>query len=475
MNNDKQNDPKQRAYTGDTVVLRQERRPSTTPPTSLPKRPSPTSRRVWPKIRLALLVILVFLVLGVMFAYIQVLGISSQIGVQDVRPNAPMSLPLLGSANVLIIGVDERPDHPEEGVRSDTMIIAHMDSGGRWTSLLSIPRDTLVEVPDIGFTKLNVAYGQGYANAETFYGTGTTPQQGGMALTAQTIEEFLGWPTRGQRIDYVMQVNFDGFAQIIDALGGVTIDVPELIIDDAYPNPDFSTRRVEFQPGPQVMDGQTALVYARTRHGDSDFDRNARQQQVIRAIVTEFQQRGPVGQVMTLPNLREGLDGAVTTTMPLGRVDVLLALAWVGSGLNPDDIGQVRFSPELDPQVVEDSSFSLIWSEAGKQAAMDAMLTPPGEATEAAIVQVLNGTGVNGLAGQISGDLEGDGFTIIPASDAPATDVQQTIVYDVNGNKPRTSRRLANTLNADVRQGTPDGVTSTADIVVILGFDVADQ
>ena len=90
-------------------------------------------------------------------------------------------------------------------------------------------------------------------------------------------------------------------------------------------------------------------------------------------------------------------------------------------------------------------------------------------------MQVLNGTGVNGLAGQISGDLESDGFTIIPASDAPTTDVQQTIVYDVNGNKPRTSRRLANTLNADMRQGTPDGVTSTADIVVILGFDVADR
>ncbi|NOK60295.1 MAG: LytR family transcriptional regulator [Chloroflexi bacterium AL-W] len=474
MNNDKQTDPKQRAYTGETIAMRQERRPTPPPSTSLPQRPSHTRRRIWPKIRLALIVMLVFFLLGVIFAYIQVLGIASHVGVQDVRPNAPISSPLLGSANVLVIGVDERPDHPEEGVRSDTMIIAHLDSGGRWTSLLSIPRDTLVEVPDIGFTKLNVAYGHGYTNAETLYGIDTTPHQGGMALTAQTIEQFLGWPTRGQRIDYVMQVNFDGFAQIIDALGGVTIDVPERIIDDAYPNPDFSTRRVEFQPGPQIMDGETALVYARTRHGDSDFARNARQQQVIRAIVTEFQQRGPVGQVMTLPNLREGLDDAVATTMPLGRIDVLLALAWVGSGLNPDDIGQVRFTPELDPQVVEDGNFSLIWSEDGKRAATDAMLTPPGEASERATVQVLNGTGVNGLAGQISGDLESDGFTIIPATDAPTTDVQQTLVYDVNGNKPRTSRRLADTLNADVRQGPPEGVASTADIVVILGFDVAD-
>ena len=88
-------------------------------------------------------------------------------------------------------------------------------------------------------------------------------------------------------------------------------------------------------------------------------------------------------------------------------------------------------------------------------------------------MQVLNGTGISGLAGSTSGRLEQQGFTVIPAADAPTTDVQKTIVYDVHG-KPRTSQRVAAALGAELRQGPPpEGVVSEADIVVVLGRDAA--
>ena len=467
-------DPQRRAYTGDTIVMPDRRRPAPQRPQPEPRPRRPPRRRVWPTIRTVLLIGFALVLVGLVLIYLQIRGVASQIVVRDVRPNPPIASPLFGGVNVLIVGVDERSDHPEEGVRSDTLIVAHLDTFGRWASLLSIPRDSRVNVRGVGETKINVAYGQGYADAVGLYGPGTTPQEGGMALAAQTVEQFLGLPARGQRIDYVAQINFDGFAKIIDALGGITIDVPKPIVDDAYPTPDLGTRRVEFKPGPQPMDGATALIYARTRHADSDFDRAARQQQVMRAIVDKLRERGKLGQLLAIPKILDGLHGSVTTTMPIARLDVLAGMGWLASGLNPDEIGQVRISPETAPNYQEDGS-DLIWSPDDIHAVVGAFLTPPSEANEAARVQVLNGTGVGGLAGRVTGRLEQAGFIVIPAADAPTTDVQKTIVYDLKG-KPRTSRRLADLLHAELREGPPpEGVASEADIVVILGQDAVTQ
>jgi polyisoprenyl-teichoic acid--peptidoglycan teichoic acid transferase len=365
--------------------------------------------------------------------------------------------------------VDERAGHPEEGVRSDTLILVRLDALGRWAGMLSIPRDTRVELPDVGATKINVAYGQGYAGAETYYLPGTTPQQGGMAMAAQAVERVLQLPERGQHVDAIAQINFDGFASVIDVLGGIDIDVPAPIVDDAYPTPDFGTTRIEFKPGMQHMDGATALIYARTRHSDSDFGRAERQQQVLRAIAAELRGRGPLGQAWLAPGLLGGLDGAVTTTLPIARPDVLIGLAWLGSALNPDELGQLRLSPETAPNYREEGS-DLIWDPNDVRAVVDTFLTRPSEASEAATVQVLNGTAVGGLAGRVSGELEQAGFTLIAPGNAPATGAPKTIVYDLTG-KPRTSRRLARQLGTELRQGAPDRVSSAADIVVVVGQD----
>src|SRR5262249_54934279 len=156
--------------------------------------------------------------------YLQILSVAQAIVVPEVRRNPPIASPLLGGINLLLIGVDERPGEPQEGVRSDTLILAHLDGAGRWASMLSIPRDTEIELRDIGTTKINVAYSQGYIQAEELYGLGTTPQQGGMALAAETVEQLLGLRDRGVRVDYTAQINFGGFAAVIDALGGITVD-----------------------------------------------------------------------------------------------------------------------------------------------------------------------------------------------------------------------------------------------------------
>ena len=114
--------PGRRAYTGDTIVMPDRRRAAPGPPDRA-RRPRPARGRIWPRIRLALLVLLALVLVGLALVYLQIHAVASQIVVRDVRPNPPIATPLVGGVNLLLVGVDERPDHPEEGIRSDTLIV----------------------------------------------------------------------------------------------------------------------------------------------------------------------------------------------------------------------------------------------------------------------------------------------------------------------------------------------------------------
>ena len=456
--------PPQEPYTDETIVVR---------PRPLPRRAvrrTPPPRRVtrrWMLVALAALGVLLLLLTGF---YLQVRGVAQAIVVPDARPGRLVSPPLIGGINVLVLGVDERKDNPQEGVRSDSIIVAHLDAAGRWVNLLSIPRDTQVELPDYGTSKINAAYNLGYSAPER-YGPQATPEQGGMALAADTVTTLFAQANPALRIDYTAQVNFEGFAQVIDALGGVTIDVPRYILDEEYPTEDFSTIRVEFQPGVQRMDGRTALIYARTRHADTDFDRSARQQQVLRAILAEIRGRNPLSRALLLPQLLNGVRGTVATTMPIDRVDILLGLLGLAGGLNPDEIGQVQLSFESDPAVQQLDSYMLRWSAAGLSQASARLNAPASSWAAPATVQVLNGTSRSGLASQVSAVLGGRGVTLVAAGDAPSNDLAQTVVYDVTG-RAAAAKQVAQLLGGvPVRRGAPPGVTPQSDLVVVLGSD----
>ncbi len=453
-------------YTDETRVMRRGR-PEVHNAVGRPPQPSR-----WARLRLALLLGLGLLLLLLGLLYWQVIRLAHAVGSDDARHNAPIASPMFG-ANLLLIGTDERSGHPAEGVRGDTLILVRLDPLGGWVSLLSIPRDSEVSIPRLGLdqTKINVAYGQGYAAAEALYGPQTTPQQGGMALAAETVAQFLNLEQRGQAVDFVAVINFAGFKQIIDALGGIMIDVPTLIVDDEYPTDDFGVMRVEFQPGLQRMDGTTALIYARTRHQDSDFGRAERQQQVLRAILHAIQDRGPLGQALTLPALASALDGSaeqarpLVTTMPLARPDVLLAMLILAGNIDPATLGQFRLGPE---QLAYENGSNLIFDPPAVQALLDTWQHPPSEAAEQALVQVFNGTEMDGLARTVSLKLETERFRMLPPANAPFP-VERTLVYD-QGGAPATAARLARLLEAELVRGPPPAeLVSDATIVVLLG------
>lgn len=189
----------------------------------------------------------------------------------------PQKVQVAGDAlNLLILGSDTRDPNSTGGSRSDTIILLHLPRDRSSAQLVSIPRDTWVPVPRTedgrrggGLAKINAAFAWG-----------------GTPLAVQTVEAYTG-----VRIDHVVMVDFSGFKEIVDALGGVRIDVEKDFTSTNSLRLD-STR--VFHKGRQVMDGATALDYARERYSfkDGDFARIRHQQQVISAILAKASSRG---------------------------------------------------------------------------------------------------------------------------------------------------------------------------------------
>ena len=183
---------------------------------------------------------------------------------QDGQPStAGGSAPsaMVPAINVLLLGTDARPDDPV-APRTDTMILLTLDPQSQTAGMLSLPRDLWIPIPGFGYsTKINTAYTIG--ESREYPG-------GGAQLAKDTISSFVGQP-----VQYYLRVNFQGFVELIDLIGGVQIVVPETIHDDKYPTDDYGYQTFHIDAGIQHLDGQTALQYVRTRNGDDDYSRRA--------------------------------------------------------------------------------------------------------------------------------------------------------------------------------------------------------
>ena len=174
--------------------------------------------------------------------------------------------------DIVLLGLDARPGQGYL-TRSDSFMMLNITPSDLRVSLLSIPRDVFIQVPDYGEQRINTINALGEQEAK-----GSGP-----ALIAASLQESFG-----VSIDRYVRLDFAGFVQLVDAVGGVTIDVPKLIIDYEYPTLDGGVITVRFDPGRQHMDGERALQYARTRHQDGDYQRAARQQQVVDALIKKL-------------------------------------------------------------------------------------------------------------------------------------------------------------------------------------------
>lgn len=169
--------------------------------------------------------------------------------------------------SVLLLGKDTRPGEEDGPSRTDTIMVAVLDIEAQSITLISVPRDVWAPIPGYGYARINTAYFLGSLYEE------------GREVATQTVSEVLGIP-----ITHTAIVDFNGFRQMVNAIGGIDIDVPEAIDDPLYPDENYGYMRVQIPAGPQHMDGELALQYARTRHSSSDIKRAERQQSVLQAI-----------------------------------------------------------------------------------------------------------------------------------------------------------------------------------------------
>ncbi|HET8562610.1 MAG TPA: LCP family protein [Candidatus Binatia bacterium] len=362
------------------------------------------------------------------------------------------------TVNFLLIGSDRRPGG---SFRTDTMVIAILRPNDGQVSLISIPRDLWVSIPDWGNQRINTAYQ---------HGVSVGYPGGGPGLLKDTILYNLGI-----RIDHTAMVEFDGFRQIVDTLGGVEVPVScpytdWRLIDPSYdPNNENNWHLYTTGPGVVHMDGDLALWYARSRQRSNDFDRGRRQQEVLRSLFTQALQAGTLTRI---PELYNNLQSTVETDLGLGDI---LQLAFYAPKMTNADIRSYYIRPPyVSSWITESGAYVLLPNEAALQQMLTEAMSPATQIVEkqAIVIDVMNGTAIEGYDTLAATRLNYAGYEthIIPSD-------RQDYAYSVLIDKTAAQDYSQSSPILDVMGLSPSSVISSPDpnskshYLLILGYD----
>lgn len=357
--------------------------------------------------------------------------------------------------NILVLGSDQAAT--KSGGLTDVIVVVSVNPELPSVSLLSIPRDLYAWIPGYGFDKINTTYSHG--------ARGQYPG-GGAALLKATIEYNFGIP-----IHYYVRVGFDGFIRIVDALGGVDVAV-ECPLSDTFPDPASPTGQtdVDWMPGIHHLDGKHALWYSRSRWSTSDFDRNRRQQQVLRGL---YHQIRSLNIIPKIPELWKTLGETVETDLSLSE---LLYLGNIGARLDERNV-KSRFVGRsvLQSWTAPNGGAVLVPYYDALRPLVEEALAPPasGRAQQRLFrVEVWNGTPYEGLGYVAAERLRWEGFDVVSVSPADGVYTRTQIVDFTTSAKASAIPRLMALYKrdrSDVIAQPTEG--RTVDYRVILGAD----
>jgi LCP family protein required for cell wall assembly len=286
------------------------------------------ARAIFKKVAVVLIAILI--ALGLLAGVVKALVATNVLNLQTVFSVAGKDLPTdaNGFTNFLLVG---KGDEGHEGVDlMDTIMIASMDAKKTKSAvLLSIPRDLyLLKTENMGRGRINDRYRE--YKAQLIH-KGIAEEE----AETEALKEFGFEVGRQFGIDIhrIVVMDFIGFVKVVDALGGVDIVVPSDLVDTQYPGPNYTYTTFRISAGPQHLDGETALKYARSRHSTSDFDRSARQQQIISALADKARAGGILSSPSKLMELWQIASDHSQTTMDMGE---LIGAAALGDKINRD-------------------------------------------------------------------------------------------------------------------------------------------
>ena len=344
--------------------------------------------------------------------------------------------------NILLLGNDTRGD--DKG-RTDTIIIMRFNPETNKAVLVSIPRDTRVKIPDHSYNRINAAY-----------------MLGGAELMIRTVENFTGID-----MHHYAMVDFKGFQEIVDALGGVEIYVEKRMRD--------SSIKLSLDPGYQRLDGETALKYVRFRHdAHGDFGRIERQQKFIKAILSESIR---IKSVFKIPELAGIVAENTRSDMSVGE---MISLGRQLGGLKDDDLDGVMLpgTPAMRGGVSyvipDEKEMDEIIYRVKNDLPLDGELPAEFIRNEDVALDVRNGCGVVGKARKLSDELEQRGFEIENITDADSSDYEETLIMYAPDEKNKADKVGSYLAFAEILED--DGQYNfTADILIIVGKDYIDD
>jgi len=420
-------------------------------------------------------IILALLVIAEILLGVYRLGEKLTYGLGQILPifNTTLQKDVSGNINVLLVGVGgaehEGPD------LTDSVILASFNPNKNTLALFSLPRDLYVKIPGDGENRINKVYE---------YGKGVFNSQEGLKLLMRIMEKITG-----VKIPYYTKIDFEGLVGVVDALGGIEINVPKTLIDYQYPQNDLSgytTFKVE--AGWQHFDGKTALKYARSRHSTSDFDRGSRQHQLIQAIKEQALQKKYLTNPVFLRELYLAFRTNVETNVTLNELIRCAYLMRKISQANivskvihddPTQEGGFLYTP---PREDFGGAFVLIPSGATVnsieyykeiQLYLSFIFNTPEFYLENARIEIVNGTGKLGLAGNLASRLKLFGFNITKTANAPNREkYEKTQIVVRNSHSTATLKNLAYFISGETIKISPQaGEQVDSDITIMIGKD----
>jgi len=380
-----------------------------------------------------------------------------------------------GRVNILLLGIGG-PGHDGPDL-TDTILLVSIDPVNHKADMISIPRDLWVKIPGNGYQKINAAYPDG--KMESKAKTLTGQEQDGLKLLDKTLA-----PVIGVTIHYHAIIDFAAFQQAVDAVGGITFNVPEELYDPtiAWEN---NYNSVIAKPGVQSMNGSKALLYVKSRETSSDFARGERQRQVLVALKTKILSLGTFSNPVKVSNLLSSLGNNIYTDFSLSDIKRLYTV--IGQIPSASIVSLDLVTPphnlittgNLDGLSIDEPRLGL-YDYTDINAYIRTTLRDGFIAKENANVAVYNATNVAGAATAEAKVLKIYGYNVTTIDDAPTTtNPARTVVVDLTKGVDKYTRhylegRFGVTALSKIPAGTGIVAKAGTSFVIIVGEDVAN-
>jgi LCP family protein required for cell wall assembly len=396
---------------------------------------------------------------------------------KDVNPNK-LKGEGDGRINILLMGVGgDENDAPD---LTDTLMLASIDPVNKTASLLSLPRDMWVNIPNVGKMKLNAAYETGkyrYQGKIDHSNADYRAVSAGFTMVDQTIEDITG-----VTVHYNVLLNYHAFRRAIDTVGGVDINVPEQLYDPtmAWEN---GWNPVLAKAGPQHMDSKRALNYARSRHTSSDFARSQRQRALMLALKEKVVSLGTLGNPMKISELMSAFGDNVKTDLSLSDT---VALYSIMKDIDNKNVGSLGLADNGNSFITTDNmnGQSVVRPKLGyfnytdirsyvRRSLQDGFIKK-----ENARITVLNGTSFEGLATRDGDLLKTYGYNVTKVDNAPTQVYDTTVIVDLSQGKAKYTRHyLEQRFQVKATTKIPDSaiLPGDSDFIIILGHDEATR